>query len=85
MAPLIQSGDIVALKQIKDWQHNILGGEIYAIVTEQWRTIKRVRVVRDDNNKLLLTPINPEYDPLEVNKTSIIAIFQVLGVVKKIG
>ena len=85
MSPLISGGDIVALKKIEDWRNNILGGEIYAIVTKQYRTIKRVRLVKGDNTKLFLVPINPKYDVVEISKKSIVAVFQVLGAIKKIG
>lgn len=85
MAPLIANGDIVALKRVGDWKNNLLGGEIYAIVTNQWRTIKKVRMVKGDDTKLLLVPLNADYDTIEISKKSVVAVFQVLGAIKKIG
>ena len=85
MAPLIANGDIVALKRVGDWKNNILGGEIYAIVTNQYRTIKKIRFVKGDDTKLALVPLNARYDTVIVSKKSIVALFQVLGAIKKIG
>ena len=85
MSPLICNGDIVALKRVGDWKDNILGGEIYAIVTNQYRTIKKVRMVKGDDTRLSLVPLNAKYDTVTVSKRSIVALFQVLGAIKKIG
>ena len=37
MEPLISNGDIIAIKEMKDWSDFILFGEVYGIVTEEMR------------------------------------------------
>jgi len=82
MEPLISNGDIIALRKIKDWQTYILYGEIYGIMTDEWRTIKRVRKAQNPEY-ILLEPINKEYDEQEIPKSIIRGVWQVLGSVKK--
>lgn len=83
MSPLIDPGDVIAIKRIEDWQTNILYGEVYALVTKQYRTVKRIRKSERDG-WIRLVPENPEYDPQDIPVTSIIALYQVLGCAKKI-
>lgn len=82
MEPLISNGDIIALRKIEDWQTYILYGEIYGIMTDEWRTVKRVRKARNPEY-ILLEPINKEYDEQEIPKSIIRGVWQVLGSVKK--
>lgn len=82
MEPLISNGDIIALRKIEDWQTYILYGEIYGIMTDEWRTVKRVR--KSQNPEYIrLEPINKEYDEQEIPKSIIRGVWQVLGSVKK--
>lgn len=83
MSPLIDPGDVIAIKRIEDWQTNILYGEVYALVTKQYRTVKRIRKSERDG-WIRLVPENPDYDPQDIPVTSIIALYQVLGCAKKI-
>lgn len=83
MEPLISHGDIIALRKIEDWQTFILYGEIYGIMTEEYRTVKRIR--RSDNpDNLLLEPINKSYDSTEIPKAVITGVWQVLGCAKRL-
>lgn len=43
MSPLIDPGDVIALKKVEDFTVNTLYGEVYALVPEQYRTVKRIR------------------------------------------
>ena len=82
MEPLISNGDIIALRKIEDWQTYLLYGEIYRIMTDEWRTVKRVR--KSDNPEYIrLEPVNKEYDEQEIPKSIIKGVWQVLGSVKK--
>jgi hypothetical protein len=83
MSPLIDPGDVIAIKHIEDWQTNILYGEVYALVTEQYRTVKRIRK-SDREGWIRLVPENPDYDPQDIPVTSVVALYQVLGCAKKI-
>ncbi|MBI9056822.1 MAG: hypothetical protein JEZ01_03520 [Labilibaculum sp.] len=83
MAEKINHGDIIALKELNNWEENILFGEIYAVVTDQLRTIK---IIRKSNDKDIykLVPINTQdFDANEVRKSSIQRVFTVLGAIKK--
>lgn len=85
MEPEISHGDIIALKEIQDWQIFLPYGEIYAIVTTELRTIKKVTgSLKDDC--FLLIPLNssPEFQPQEIPKSIILKVFKVLGCMKKI-
>lgn len=84
MEPSISAGDTIALQQISNWEDFLLLGEIYAIVTENFRTIKIVAKGMD-NESYLLIPLNkaPEYSEQEIPKRLIQSVFKVLGAVKK--
>lgn len=83
MEPLISPGDVIAIKKVNDWKQNVLYGEVYAIVTEEYRTIKRIRkaTVRE---YITLVPENPEYDAQDILADNVQAVYQVLGCAKKI-
>lgn len=83
MSPLIDPGDVIALKKVEDWMVNILYGEVYALVTDQYRTVKRIRK-SDQEGWIRLVPENPDYDPQDIPASSVISVFQVLGCAKKI-
>lgn len=83
MEPLISHGDIIALRKVEDWQTFILYGEIYGIMTEEYRTVKRIRK-SDNPDNLLLEPINKGYDSTEIPKAVITGVWQVLGCAKRL-
>ncbi|WP_372640226.1 helix-turn-helix transcriptional regulator [Ancylomarina sp.] len=83
MAEKINHGDIIALKELTNWEDNVLFGEIYAVVTDHIRTIKIIRKSNNEDNYRLV-PINTnEFDENEVKKSSILNVFTVLGAIKK--
>ncbi|MCZ4693902.1 helix-turn-helix transcriptional regulator [Ancylomarina euxinus] len=83
MAEKINHGDIIALKELTNWEENVLFGEIYAVVTDHIRTIKIIRKSNNEDNYRLV-PINTnEFDENEVQKSSILNVFTVLGAIKK--
>lgn len=83
MAEKISHGDIIALKELPNWDENVLYGEIYAVVTEHLRTIKVIRKSKDEN-RFRLVPLNKvDHDENEIKKDSIIKVFEVLGAIKK--
>lgn len=83
MEPEISQGDIIALKELHDWQTYIPSGEIYAIVTTEQRTIKRVSPGKHEGY-ILLTPSNPspEYVPQEIPLSIVQRVYRVLGCMK---
>jgi SOS-response transcriptional repressor LexA len=83
MSPLINHGDIVALQHIPNWDGNILFGEVYAVVTEHYRTIKKIRKSSMGIEYLLFVPENLDgYDEQDVRKEMIRDVFRVLGCAK---
>ena len=85
MEPEINSGDIIALRRIEDFSF-IPYGEIYAIVTKNdMRTIKRIGPSDNpDNYTLIPTNKSPEYGVQELPKAMILAIFEVMGCMKRL-
>ena len=85
MEPEINSGDIIALRRIEDFSF-IPYGEIYAIVTKNdMRTIKRIGPSDNpDNYTLIPTNRSPEYGVQELPKAMILAIFEVMGCMKRL-
>lgn len=51
-------------------------------MTDEYRTVKRVRKTQDPN-KILLEPINKDFDPTELEKKLITGVWAVLGCAKK--
>ena len=83
MSPLISHGDIIALRRIDDWENRILYGDIYAIVTDDFRTIKRLRKSEKGSAYLKIVPDNTSvYDEQDVRVDSIHIVYKVLGCVK---
>ncbi|MEI3154372.1 MAG: S24 family peptidase [Odoribacter sp.] len=80
MADRINSGDIIALKEIS--LESILYGEIYAVVLDDVRTVKILRK-SSDPNRLRFIPINKEYDEQEFEKCRIQRVYAVLGSIRK--
>jgi len=84
MEPLINHGDIIAIRKLEDWNTYILPGEIYAIVTDEYRTIKYVRVSEKGDEYLRLVPENKNYDEKNIPKKIVRSVYQLLGCAKKI-
>lgn len=87
MRPIINAGDILAVRMLPEegWCNNVLFGEIYAIVTDQNRTIKKIRKSKNGDEFIRLVPENlEEYDEQDIQKDSVRQVFQVLGCMKKL-
>ncbi|WP_071133883.1 LexA family transcriptional regulator [Millionella massiliensis] len=84
MEPLISHGDMIALKKIEDWQNYILYGEVYGIVTSEYRTVKKVRKSAKGEDYLRLVPVNPEFDEQDIHKSIVLGVFQIIGCAKRI-
>ena len=85
MEPEINSGDIVALKEVKDWKMFLPLGEIYAIVAKNgMRTVKKLGGgVDKDSYTLIPTNKSNEYGEQPLQKSAIDKIYLVLGCMKK--
>lgn len=83
MEPLISPGDIIAIRELQDWNSYLLYGEVYAIVTREYRTIKIIRKSTKENH-IKLVPINTkECDEQEIPKELVTRVFQVIGTAKR--
>ena len=79
MHPTISSGDVIAVKEIKDFSY-LISGEIYAIITDNGlRTVKRIK---DNGDSITLIPDNKEYPEQTIKKKNISKVFRVLGSMK---
>lgn len=85
MEPKVSHGDIIAIKEVSDWQSYLTMGEIYAIVTtNELRTVKIIRKGASDD-VFRLIPINTaDFDEQEISKSMILRVFEVLGCMKRI-
>ena len=82
MEPEINHGDIIAIREINNWREFLLMGEIYGIITNEFRTIKRLE--KGSNKETFrLIPINREYQEQEIPISQIQKIFKVIGCMKK--
>lgn len=83
MEPRIMSGAFIGLHATS--VEAIMYGEVYAIVTtDGQRTVKVVRR-SETPGKLLLVPVNPEYDKQEVTASSVLHIYEVVATVTRLG
>lgn len=83
MSPIINKGDMVALKKINDL-NQILYGEIYAIVLPQISTIKYLRKSKDESLIKLIPNNTIDFDEQEIPKSIIKSIYKVLGSTNKL-
>lgn len=84
MEPEINSGDILAIREVPEWNQFIVLDDVYAIVTKnELRTVKRVKKGSSDD-KYLLVPTNPDYSAQEIGKEMIYKVFSVLGCMKRL-
>lgn len=71
MQPLIYSGDRIVVRRIESWDY-FNYGQVYLIITNEYRLIKRVRRhPKDEENLILLRSENGEYDDIDLPKKEI--------------
>lgn len=75
MLPLIASGDRIVVRKIESWDY-FNYGQVYLIITSEYRFIKRVRRhPKDSESLILLRSENTEYDDIDLPKKEIIHLF----------
>ena len=82
MEPELSNGDIIAMKPMNTPIQYLPTKEIYAIVTEEWRTVKRIEL-SDRDGFIRLLPSNPEYKAQEIPISMITRVYAVLGSIRK--
>ena len=79
MMPVIESGAYLAFLPENEFPM-VVWGDIYIVIMENRRVVKYVR--RHDNpEKIILKSANEEYDPMEVNKSDIVAMYPVKAII----
>lgn len=80
MEPELNNGDFIAMKEMHSPIEYLPTGEIYGIVTDEYRTVKRIRL-SDKDGFVRLIPTNkaPEYSEQEIPVSMILKIYAVLG------
>lgn len=78
MYPKIKNGHIVAVKEVKN-KAIILYGEIYLVITDDYRTVKYIRKHPSEKEMILLCSENPAFDDVEIPFDSILRLFKVRG------
>ncbi len=82
MEPELSNGDIIALKQMNTPIQYLPTKEIYAIVTDDFRTVKRIEL-SDREGYIRLIPSNSEYQAQEIPINMITKVYAVLGSIRK--
>lgn len=84
MEPEISNGDIIAVKEVHSPIEYLPAGEIYGIITEDYRTVKRIRP-SEHKGFIRLVPSNKssEFCEQEIPINTIRRIFAVLGSIRK--
>ena len=82
MEPELSNGDIIALKPMNTPIEYLPPNEIYAIVTEEYRTVKRIHM-SERKGFVRLIPSNKDYQDVEIPVEMITKVFAVLGSIRK--
>lgn len=80
MEPELNNGDFIAMKEMTSPIEYLPYGEIYGIITDDYRTIKRMRMSEKKGFvRLIPTNKSPEYGEQEIPISTIRKVFAVLG------
>ena len=85
MEPEISNGDIIAVKEVTSPIEYLPAGEIYGIITDDYRTVKRIRPSKEHQGFICLIPSNksPEFCEQEIPVNMIRRVYAVLGSIRK--
>lgn len=84
MEPEISNGDIIALREVTTPIQYLPAGEIYGIVTEEYRTVKRVRLSQKEGYvRLIPSNRSEEFCEQEIPISMILKVYAVLGSIRK--
>lgn len=84
MEPEISNGDIIALREVTTPIQYLPAGEIYGIVTEEYRTVKRVRLSQKEGFvQLIPSNKSEEFCEQEIPISMILKVYAVLGSIRK--
>ena len=75
MEPKIHDGDFIVIREIMSWC-DIFYGQIYLILTEEYRMIKYIRKFENnEENFIILRSSNKNYDDIKLHKSKIRKLF----------
>lgn len=80
MTPDIIDGGMIALRPVVNTE-TIFWGQIYVVVTDDFRLVKYVRRHPSNREKVILHSANPNYDDMEVDRADIRAMFRVEAII----
>ena len=80
MKPVINNGDMIAIREIKNPQL-IFWGQIYVILLEDYRMVKYIRK-HDYPDRVIVRRENKEYDDIEIEKKEICDLFIVENIIR---
>lgn len=80
MAPYLYAGDCIGLKECS--YDEIVYGELYALVLEEFRTVKFVRRSSKPNCILLVPGNTHEFDTQEVHLSQVTRVFKVMEITR---
>ncbi len=84
MEPEISNGDIIALREVTTPIQYLPAGEIYGIVTDEYRTVKRVRLSQKEGFvRLIPSNKSDEFCEQEIPINMILKVYAVLGSIRK--
>lgn len=84
MEPEISNGDIIALREVTTPIQYLPAGEIYGIVTDEYRTVKRVRLSQKEGYiRLIPSNKSEEFCEQEIPISMILKVYAVLGSIRK--
>jgi len=76
MEPEISNGTYIAIRPVDDFQ-SVLYGQIYVVVTEDFRRVKYLRRNPNDSESVILHSANPNYEDIIINKQRVKKLFRV--------
>lgn len=80
MEPELNNGDFIAMKEMYSPIEYLPVGEIYGIVTDDYRTVKRIQLSEKEGFvRLIPTNKSPEYKAQDIPISMIRKIYAVLG------
>ena len=82
MEPLIQQGSIVLFKKI--FIDSIISGGVYLVCSAGISVIRRVKILSEGKKYLLVADKKSKFDPIELDATLLMSIYQVCGTINMI-
>ena len=81
MQPKLRSGDIVACKKIENREVILFGETFFCLIRSGDENIETLRIIRkhEDPKKVILKPLNTNFDDSVVNIEDIVELYVVIG------